>query len=34
MAFVFICRDPESAANKTRKLEAILVSDLIGYSRL
>jgi hypothetical protein len=34
MAFVVICRHSESAISETRKLAAILVSDVIGYSRL
>ena len=34
LRLVLICRRPESAVVETRKLAAILVSDVVGYSRL
>ena len=34
LRFVLICRRAESAVAETRKLAAILVSDVVGYSRL
>jgi adenylate cyclase len=34
LRFVLVCRRPESAVVETRKLAAILVSDVVGYSRL
>jgi hypothetical protein len=34
LRFVLVCRRPESAVVETRKLAAVLVLDVVGYSRL